>query len=367
MRMGKLAVSMLAAAIFWTAAAQAEDSESTLTKEVHASMHDPKEKAELFKTSLPADGKAHKYDADITAGKNEMETANVKPVDPEMHWDAPTHYEDVTLAPFKGSITLEEAQDGGYYSHFWGKMKPGGGGTGPGTGGEGTTDLTWDFYGKLNMGKVINLLIYFSGFTGNASEENKDEGVYVIKCTSVITELTKRYNDKLQQISTDNAGVSLLVYITINCHGNENGLIISDDNYINTDNCTFMGTITAYQKFTVSSINVQACSRADEYGLEYCDPDRIHNIYDETTTKDEFRNLYDKVVITDNKYDLPRRNLLAKMKDTTNAESIDGVLGPADASGRPDWCYGYLYSKFTEYSKYLTYAEVENIWEEKHH
>ena len=119
---------------------------SSLQKEVRGGLHESKDKATRFDRDLPADGKSHHYEAVIRAN-GIMEHANVAAVDAEMRWSNPTRYQDVAIAIFKGSITAETREDGGYYSKFWGKMKA------QGHGGDGGTpgDLTWDFFGKLNM------------------------------------------------------------------------------------------------------------------------------------------------------------------------------------------------------------------------
>ncbi|MBP5231834.1 MAG: PKD domain-containing protein, partial [Planctomycetes bacterium] len=118
--------------------------ESQLTKGVGGGMHEDKDAATKFSNPVPVDGRAHNYGADVVS-KQVMERASVAPVDPEMFWNHPMSHSDVTRAPFKGTITPQEIKDDGYFSKFWGKMKSGAGGAGPG----GAGDQTWDFFGKM--------------------------------------------------------------------------------------------------------------------------------------------------------------------------------------------------------------------------
>ena len=72
-----------------------------------------------------------------------MEEATVTPVNIEMRWKAPTSYSNITKAIFDGDITVDTANDEGYFSEFKGKIKA--------EDGSGSGDLTWSFFGKLKI------------------------------------------------------------------------------------------------------------------------------------------------------------------------------------------------------------------------
>lgn len=129
--------------------------ESSLEKNVSAGKHETKEQATRFSKVLPADGKAHTYDAKITAS-GMMTFAKVSPIDAEMDWDDPRIKTDTKTAVFAGEITVATVKDAGYFSKFEGKMKAGKGSKPEGA--PEPTDLTWSFFGRLDTGiQVVDL------------------------------------------------------------------------------------------------------------------------------------------------------------------------------------------------------------------
>lgn len=157
----------------WVFTVNINAAESSLSKTVSGGMHESQSSPTEFNKALPADDEAHTFSAGISA-QNTMD-ANVSPLDAEMHWTAPTSYTDVGSANFNGTITVDEAKDGGYFSKFWGVVK----------GGEGEGDPKWSFFGKLDMVKVEVLAIKFD-HTGPYN--NKSDGL----------NLRKNYNEDLE-------------------------------------------------------------------------------------------------------------------------------------------------------------------------